>query len=245
MFSLILGIISWFTIFAIDSGSKTAYSKRGGGGGTEVVYPTAPAQPSTADAVNAWVAAMPQMYQTQMQYAPLQAQQQVALAQQYAQPLGEAYLTAQKAMYPEEYALREDLMAQAKEGMQGGVPQWMTDQYNDAIRANLGTNAGSQIGADYTATGLMRMQQDWKNYYQNMALSLSGNQPVYNATSPQYSDYMSGFTPNSVMGYISGNYGSFADASTRGSTIQKSNPWQNAGYAMQGVGSLMSGFGMM
>lgn len=182
---------------------------------------------SSAEAIREWVSSMPQVYETQMRYAPLEAAQQVQLAQQYAQPLGEALLTAQKAMYPEEYALRSDLMKQAQEGMATGVPDWMRQRYQGEMRAQLGENAISGSGADYMSRGLLQQQQDWQNYYRNMAMSLGGSQPVYGANLPGYSNYMSSFTPQSTLGYYQG-YGTQTQT-------QGTNPWQ----WMSGVGNLM------
>ncbi len=181
-----------------------------GGGGVE--QPSPPAQPSTADAINAWVQSMPQVYQTQMQYAPLQAAQQVQLAQQYALPYGQALQTAQEAMYPGTTALQEQLAGQAQTGMTGQVPDWQRQQYLSNLRANLGTNIGSGIGADYTSRGLLQQNQDWQNYYRDLGLSLTGRQPLTQATTPATSDYMSNFTPATNMNYVSSTYSPYASA---------------------------------
>jgi hypothetical protein len=180
--------------------------------GTSIEQPTPTSQPSTAEAVNAWVQSMPQVYQTQMQYAPLQAQQQVELAQQYAQPLGEAYKTAQAAMYPETSKLQEQLATQASEGMQSNVPDWMRQEYLSNLNANLGSNAGSGIGADYASRGLLQQKQDWQSYYRDLGLSVAGRQPLTQATTPTTSDYMSNFSPNSNMNYMANTYGTYSNA---------------------------------
>jgi uncharacterized protein YukE len=180
---------------------------------TKVSTPEAPPAPSTADSINAWVKSMPTVFAEQQRQAPLEAQQQVELAQQYAGQLGEAYKSAQEAMYPEETALRNELMSQAMEGATAEqLPDWMRNQYQDQMRANLGSNIGSGIGADYTSSSMMRALEDYKMQHKNMALSLSGSQPIYQAQSPMTSNYMSGFTPNSVMGYNAQNYGSYSNA---------------------------------
>lgn len=199
---------------------------------TQVYQPTPPAQPSTAEAVNAWVGSLPQVYQAQLEYAPKEAAQQVQLAQQYAGQMGQAYLDAQKAMYPQEYALKDTLSQQAQEGMTGQMPDWMREQYRDTFAANLGTNAGSGIGADYMSTNLLNAQQNYNDYYRNLALSLSGSQPVYqSAQTPGYSNYMSTYTPQNVMGYTAQNYGTYAQAS-RPITLQN----------QQGAGGVSLGF---
>lgn len=146
-----------------------------------------PQQPSPQDEVNAWVGALPQVYAAQAQYMPQMAQEQQAIQQQ---------------LYPQTSGLQENLAGQAAAGMQSGMPQWMTDQYKSNMNAQLGANAGSPIGADYMSRGLMQQQQNWKQYYQNMGMSLAGRQPL---TQPGL-DYMSGFNPNSVMQGMNQNY---------------------------------------
>jgi hypothetical protein len=54
------------------------------GKGTTINYPEPPKAPTTAEAVTAYVESMPQMYETQMQYAPLLAQQQADISGQFA-----------------------------------------------------------------------------------------------------------------------------------------------------------------
>jgi len=161
-------------------------------GSTKIQQPTPPTPPSAQDEVNAWISALPQVYQTQ---------------QQYMLPLAESQQAAQEALYPQTSALQENLAGQAAQGMQSGVPSWMTDQYKSDMNAQLGANAGSPIGADYMSRGLMQQQQNWKQYYQNMGLSLAGRQPL---AQPNL-DYTSGFTPNSVMAGMNQNYGSYGN----------------------------------
>lgn len=176
-------------------------------GGTTQISAPAPVQPSTSSSVQDWANALPQIYNTQMQYAPLQAQQQVDLAQQYAAPLGQAMETAQSAMYPQTTALQENLAGQAATGMQSPLPDWMKQQYQSDMNAQLGTNVNAPIGADYSSRGLMQLGQNWQQYYQNLGLSVTGRQPLNQATAPNTADYLSGFTPNSVMQSQNQNYG--------------------------------------
>lgn len=225
-----LGLFNHFLI-------RVVFCRRGGGG-TEINYPSTPPQPSTADAINAWVKSLPEVYQAQLTYAPQEAAQQVALAQQYAEPLGQAYLKAQRAMYPEEYAMRDKLMTQVDENLNSGVPDWMIQQYKDNMNAQLGENALSGAGADYVSRGLMQQQQDWKNYYTNLGLSLTGSQPVYSAQTPQTSNYMSNFTPTSNMNYMANTYGTYAAASRPVSTTQQPDYLGGAGGALMGLGMM-------
>lgn len=183
-----------------------------GGGKTKVIQSSPPPAPSAADAINAWVSSMPRVFETQLRYAPLEAAQEVALAQQYAAPMGQAYRAAQEQMYPDESALSRGLTQQAQAGMTSEVPDWMKQEYISNRNAQLGTNVGSPIAADYMSTGLMQQKQDWQNYYRNLGLSIAGRQPVFQATTPQTSNYMAGWTPNAVGAQMGQNYGNYVGA---------------------------------
>ena len=180
--------------------------------GTSIESPSTPTPPTAAQNMQDWIQNYPAMFALQKQYAPQEAQQQVELAQQYAQPLGEAYKAANDAMYPETAALQEQLAGQAASGMESGVPDWQRQQYQSDLRANLGSNVGSGMGADYTSRGLMQQNQDWQNYYRDLGLSVAGRQPLATAQSPSYSNYASTYTPGQVASTNSSNYGNYVGA---------------------------------
>lgn len=174
--------------------------------GSDTISAPAPTQPSAQDSVNSWVNALPQIYQAQMQYAPLEAQQQIQIAQQSDLPLAQAQYNAQNSLYPQTTALQENLASAANQGMNSNMPQWMTDQYKSNINSQLGNNVASPIGADYASRGLMQQQQNWKQYYQNLGLSVSGRQPLAQPQSAGYSNFLGGYTPGSVMQGQDQNY---------------------------------------
>lgn len=189
----------------------------GGGGSTrtttQIIQPTPPPQPSTADAIREYVSALPRIFQTQLQFAPQEAAQQVQLAQQYALPLAQAAKTAQDTLYPETATLQEQLAGEASRGIQQGISPELRSQYESDIRANLGTNVGSPIGAEFTARSLLRADEDFKRYYRDLALSVAGRQPLAQPTQPNYTNQLAQFNPGQVLGFQSQNYNAFANAS--------------------------------
>jgi hypothetical protein len=212
---------------------------------TSIESPSTPQAPSTADSVREWVNSLPQIYQAQLEYAPKQAEQQVSLAQQYAAPLGQAYKSAQEAMYPETSALQEKLATQASEGMDSSLPNWMREQYLSNLRANLGTNIGSPIAADYTSRGLLEQNKNWQDYYRNLALSVSGRQPLASPGTANYTDYLSGFNPSSVMNYNANTYGSYSNAYANMYNANSKIASQNSpGAIMSGIGNVIGKIGM-
>ena len=193
-------------------------------GGTTIEQPT---QPTVTSSITDYVKNYPALFNLQQKYAPQEAAQQVALAQKYAGALGTAYKTAQEAMYPAETAITNSLNQQIQSGMSSQVPEWMRNQYQSDLNANLGTNVGSGIGADYISRGLLQQQQDWQNYYRNLGLSVTGRQPVYSANTqtPNSNAITQGYTPQGVMNYNQQGYGTAAGLYS--STSNQSPAWMN------------------
>jgi hypothetical protein len=226
------------------------------GGDTNIEQPQ---QPSTGQSVSEWAQNLPQIYQTQMQYAPLQAAMQVQLANQYAGQYGQAMQKAQQGLYPETSKLQEQLATQASQGMNSNMPDWMKQQYQSNMNAQLGTNVNAPVGADYASRGLMQQQEDWRRYYQNLGLTTAGRQPLTMANTPGTSDYMSNFTPNAVMSSNNQNYGTSASmynaqlqypgmATPLGQTMNAVGQWGQLGglgaQAGGGINAAMNGGGM-
>ena len=218
------------------------------GGGGQPAQPTPPPQPNTSDAINAWVENMPRVFEEQQRQAPLSAQQQLELLQQYGVPLAEAFRATENAANPEAAQLQRSLTSQANAGMSGDVPEWMQKEYLSNRSAQLGTNVGSPVAADYQSTGLMQQKMDWQNYYRNLGLTISGRQPIGQGQAPQTANYTAGFTPGSVMDFQSSTYAPYAGAYSGmyGANAQLTASQARArgdmvGGAIGGFGSIIGG----
>jgi len=215
---------------------------KSGGTTTQIIQPTPPPQPSTADAMREYVNSLPALYEAQMKYAPLEAQQQLQLAQQYALPYAQIAQQAQESLYPGTTALQEQLAGQAQQGMQAQVPQAMKEQYRSDLLAQLGENAKAGIGADYVSRNLINQQQQYQQYYQNLGLSLTGRQPLAQPTSPNYTNQLGNYQPGQGLAYTSGNYGTFA-AAGRPMISQNQAGTPNWILGMNAAGNLLQGIG--
>jgi len=216
-------------------------------GSTRISSPQPPPQPTVGQSLQDWVTHAPAVFAEQQRQAPLEAQQNLQLLQQFGLPMAQAYQQAQEALYPTENALRTELASQAQEGMKADMPQWARDRYLSDVRANLGTNVGSGIAADYTSRGLMEQNKQWQDYYRGLGSSLAGAQPVFQAQQPETPNYTQGFSPNAVMGFNSANYGPYASAyaSMYGTNANyQNNMFQNymklGQMGAQGIGAFMS-----
>lgn len=211
------------------------------GSGPSIHQPTPPPQPTTKESIDAWVKSMPEVFALQQEFAPKEARQQLELLQEYAGPLMQALQSAQQEVYPQTTALQENLSGIAGRGMEEGVPEWMREEYLSNVRAQLGPQAGSPIGADYASRGLMNLQQDWNKYYQNLGVTMTGRQPLAQPQGPAATSYMGGFTPQGVMGFQQGTYGPYASASRPMIVPGHTPAW--LGMAGKGFGGLMGGLG--
>ena len=141
----------------------------GGGSETKVYQPTPPPQPSTADAINAYIAGMPQMMELQMQYAPQLAQQQYDIAQGLAPQYAQQAWGLQQQYAP--------LMAQQQQELQ---QQYEPEAY--AARQQMGDLMGGDYLTDYDTGGYgqgfdaarNRLQQDSRAAWAHRGLGLSG-----------------------------------------------------------------------
>lgn len=178
-----------------------------GGSKTQVIQPTAPPAPSMQTSLSDYVSSLPQLFQAQLDFAPREAAQQVALMQQYAQPLGQAMRDAQRTVNPEITALQDQLSAQALSGATGGIPEDLKQQYADQFRALVGDQVSSGLGADFVAKNLMQQDLAFRQFNQNLGLSLAGMQPVAQPFAPNITNQLQGINAGQALGYTSGNYG--------------------------------------
>lgn len=185
-----------------------------GGGTVNVTQPTPAPAPTTAEAMQQYVASLPAMYEAQLKYDPLIAAQQASMVQQYALPLAQAYQQADQALYPQTAALQENMAKTATEGMNATtMPDWMRKQYQSDMNAQLGTNAGSPMGADYVSKGMQQQLFGQQKYYRDLGLSLAGRQPLSVAQAPQGAASMTNYTPDQGLNYTANTYGANVAAS--------------------------------
>lgn len=169
-----------------------------------------PPPPSIGQSISEYLAALPQIYSAEQQYGPQFAQLQYDLGQRF---------------YPYTSGLQEQLARQSAEGISAGVPDWMRQEYISNLRAASGENVGSPIAADYESTGLLRLGEDYRNYFRNLGLSLTGRLPLtqgqnvamggipsaLNYGSQNYGNYVSGLV-NQPFGYHGGQGSRFGGA---------------------------------
>ena len=220
------------------------------GGGTTINQPTPPAPPTTGESIQEYIKYAPELFDLQQKQAPQEAQQQLDMLQQFGSPMGRAMQEAQSAINPQTSAMQEEMAGIARKGYSEGMSQDEKDQYLSDFRGNLGTNAGSPIGAFATSRGMNLANQAKKDLYMNMGLSLAGRQPLTNAQQPNTTNFAGSLTPGQVLGFNQGNFGSQANifGSQAGmynqqGANQTAQRGQNLNFASQFIPSMSFGFG--
>lgn len=216
------------------------------GGKTTIEAPQTPAPPTAGQNMADYVNGLPAMYKAQMEWNPKLAQQQLDLTTQFAPQYSELMKTTNENLYPGITELNQKLTQQAKSGMDAAVPEAIRNQYLDTLRSEIGGNAGSGIGADYVSRGLVNQNEQYKQYYQNMALSLTGRQPLTQAQVPGFNDVGSGYNygqvaGNNMSGYTSqtGLYGNMYNANANLAGDRMKAQYGLIGTGMQMAGPLM------
>jgi hypothetical protein len=168
---------------------KDGEGMRRWGGGDQPSYNPPPA-PTAVQSAQDYAAAMPSIYATQLEYQPKFAMMSDAI---------------NKQLNPITAGLQENLAGQSLDMISQGAPQRLQDEWASNMRAQLGSNVSSPIGADAYSTGLMNYQEQYRNQGRNMALALAGRQQLVQA--PTITEAMGGYSPQSVMNYNQQGYG--------------------------------------
>jgi hypothetical protein len=169
--------------------------------------PATPQAPSLSSQIQDYINSLPSILQAQQQYGPAFEQQNLATQKTFAPQ----YKQLQDSLYPELAGLRDQLFSQATVGAQnGGLPEYMRNQYLDQFRAEVGANNGSGVGADYISRKMLNQAEAYKQYNQNMGMSLIGAQPLYQAgQAGQSFNANAGYNAGSALNYGASTYGNY------------------------------------
>jgi len=141
----------------------------GGGSETQIIQPTPAPAPSTADAVQAYTENLPQMIETQMQYAPQLAQQQYdiqsGLAPEYAQQAWNMQQQYAPMMAQQQQELQQQYEPGAYQAMQGLGGLMEGDYLTDYDTSGYGE--GFEATRD-------RLKQDSRAAWSQRGLGMSG-----------------------------------------------------------------------
>lgn len=199
-----------------------------------------PQAPTYGQQLSDYIANYPKLFNLEQTYGPQEAALQLDILKQYGPEYNQFLADQQQQLAPETYALQENLATLANQGMGAQLPDALKSQYQDQLRAELGTNAGSGIGADYVSRNLINLGEQYKQHYQDLGLSLLNRQPVQTATSNvPYSNPTSGI--NGMLTSNAQNYGSYTNALANVPYYTSSKTGGINGMLMGGLAGSMSG----
>lgn len=180
-------------------------------GGGAPAAPTIPEYNPNKD-YKAYIKWAPQVATTQIGLAPRYAESELNLLNQYGPQYAASMKRMEEQLYPYSTGLQEGLAKIASERLTGALPKELQDLYRENLRAEIGPNAGSGIGADYLSRGLVQGQEDYNRYYQNLGASLTGRIPVTapGQVQPRYTP--EGLTMNQQLAAGAQGYGSYVGA---------------------------------
>lgn len=207
--------------------------------------PASVVQPSVSSSIQDYVNALPQLMQAQLNFAPQEAAQQLQLLQQYGAPLGQALRNAQEATNPGITGLQDSLVQQARSGAENGLTDQLKNLYADQFKALAGANVNAGSGADYVGKNLLQQDLSYRQFNQNLGLSLAGMQPIAQPFAPTTTNQMSQFSPGQALGFNQGIYGTQMGY-YKPQMFQQQSPFVNTLGAvaggLQGLGQMKSLF---
>lgn len=219
----------------------------GGGGGltqpsVNVVQPATPSipgpTPSTAEAIQEYVKAQPQLLQQQLEIAPKEAQQQLDLLRQYGQPFAEEARRIQSTLTPETVALQEQLARDVQAGINDPFSEAEKRAIISDLNAQLGRNVEAGSGDVFRAKAFAGERFARQQNFRNLGLALIGSQPVPQPQLPSTTQFVGSLTPGQV---LSGNLSSYA---TRAGVVPQ--PQVNFGPSkLTQFGQVLGGLGQI
>lgn len=197
-----------------------------------VIQPTPPpAPPSYSATLQDYVKSIPDLLAAEQKYGPGFAQSELDLVNQFGIPVSQAYQAIDQALYPQTAQLQEAVAKQALEGLNSNLPDQVAQQYMSDFNAGIGANVNAPIGVSSRNIGLYNLQEDWKRYYRDLALTTSGRQPLRQGTAPQMGAPTSGF--GNALNYQASTYGSYAPAVAQQNALLMP---QKGGFSFGGAG---------
>lgn len=191
----------------------------GGSSSPNITTPTPPPAPAS--------------YQSQIQDYIKSLPDLLHASQQYDPQFSQLNFDINKQLYPQTAGLQEQLAGIASHGMTDPMPIGLQQQYMSDFNAGIGANVNAPIGVSTRTQGLMQLQEDWRRYYQNLALSTSGRQPL----ALPGNNTQAGVP--GALSYGAQTYGAYAPAFAQQNTI--ASPRTGASGVMSGLGTLGGG----
>ena len=181
------------------------------GGAAAPQAPQAPQMATQRNAIQDFVNDRPLLFASDQQFQAREAQQQMDLINQFAAPMGQATRRANEAVNPETTGMQATMFDQINQGLTGEIDPIEKAMFESNMRANMGTNVGSEMGGTAMARELFGLGQQKQHTAQNQALSFIGRTPVNQAQNPNVTSSFGQFTPGQSLNFASQNNSNLAN----------------------------------
>lgn len=211
-------------------------------GGTKIVQSTPPAAPTAGQSAAEYAAALPQILQAQLEFQPQFDQAQLESFRQLGPQFAQVSRDVLEQFSPTLASLDEELAKQALQLSETGLSESARDLFRDEFKSLVGNQVNSGIGADFISSGLVRANEEARNFGRNLGLSLQGKVPISQAfQQPSNFQVASGFQPA-----FATNTGAFSSVfSGAGRPLGYSTGADRFAQISGGVGGLFQGIGSL
>jgi hypothetical protein len=210
-------------------------------GKKETVVQSSPPPVTASQSAAEYAAALPQILQAQLEFQPQFDQATFDSFEALAPDFARVNQQVLEEFSPQQAALGEALATQALEGSEQGLPDDLRAQFLDDFKALAGNQVNAPIGGDFVAKNLLGEDLAFRQFNQNLGLSLSGKVPISTAFQ-QPSQFQVANQFGNAFNTISNNTNQFNALNTTrtGSTY---NPLGTTASIFGGAGGLLTGGG--
>jgi len=213
-----------------------------GGGGTKIVQPQPPPQPTAAQSAKEFAAALPTILETQLRFQPEFDRATFESFQELGPEFARVARETLSSFAPTLASLDEELSQQALELSEQGLSESARDLFREEFKALAGNQVNSGLGADFVARNLVREQLAAQQQGRNLGLAIQGKVSVQTAfQQPSQFQVANAFQP--AFGTQTAGFGSVFSGAGRPQQVQKPDFLGAAGGILQGVGGIAQGVG--
>ena len=213
------------------------------GSSPTIVNPTPPAPVSAGQSAAEFAAALPSILQAQLEFQPEFDRATFESFQELSPQFAQVSQDVLEQFSPQQAALPEALAEQALVGSEQGLPDELREEFKDTFKSLVGSNVESGIGADFVARNLLEQDLAFRQFNQNLALSLQNKVPITTAfQQPSQFQVANAFQP--AFNTAQAGQTSFIGASRPFVNFGRSG-FDNFATVAGGVGGLLQGVGSL
>lgn len=208
-------------------------------GKKETVISQAPPPVTAGQSAAEYAAALPAILEAQLEFQPQFDQATFDSFQEFAPQYAGVNQQVLEQFSPNQAALGEQLAQQALDGAENGLPDDLRQAYLNDFKALAGNQVNAPIGGDFVGQNLLQQDLGYRQFNQNLGLSLAGRAPISQAYQ-QPSQFQTANQFGQAFNTISNNTNQ-SNALNRTQTSNSFDPFSSFSQVAGGVGGLLTG----